>query len=231
MRKSLLVMAVFSVITVSVGYKLTALTIAEPEVYVGESMISPQWLKVEEAVTGPVAVVASLAPPIVEVPTPIIVIVAPGDSLTLIAERHLTTYKRLFDANPGIVNPNIISVGQAIRIPVVDELIPSRELPVIVNTPIVPKSSAAQASSVPTVASGSVWDQLARCESGGNWAINTGNGYYGGLQFSLSTWRAVGGSGLPSENSRDEQIARAEILLARSGWGQWPACTKMLGLR
>lgn len=77
----------------------------------------------------------------------------------------------------------------------------------------------------------SVWDRLAQCESGGNWQINTGNGYYGGLQFLPQTWRSVGGSGLPHEASRAEQIHRAQILQARSGWGQWPACSRKLGLR
>ncbi|MDT0203756.1 transglycosylase family protein [Nocardioides sp. AE5] len=76
-----------------------------------------------------------------------------------------------------------------------------------------------------------VWDQLAKCESGGNWAINTGNGYYGGLQFSASTWRSVGGTGLPHQHSREEQIKRGKILQQRAGWGQWPACTRKLGLR
>lgn len=75
-----------------------------------------------------------------------------------------------------------------------------------------------------------VWDRLAQCESGGNWAINTGNGYYGGLQFSASTWRAVGGTGLPHQHSREEQIKRGQILQARSGWGQWPHCASRLGL-
>jgi uncharacterized protein YabE (DUF348 family) len=76
-----------------------------------------------------------------------------------------------------------------------------------------------------------VWDQLAQCESGGNWAINTGNGYYGGLQFSLSTWQAYGGSGLPSNNSREAQIAVAERLRAATGgYGSWPGCAAKLGL-
>jgi uncharacterized protein YabE (DUF348 family) len=82
-------------------------------------------------------------------------------------------------------------------------------------------------------ASGStVWDQLAQCESGGNWAINTGNGYYGGLQFSLGTWQAYGGSGLPSENSRETQIMIAERVRAADGGGysSWPACSQALGL-
>ncbi|MGH3474816.1 MAG: transglycosylase family protein [Aeromicrobium sp.] len=73
----------------------------------------------------------------------------------------------------------------------------------------------------PSVASGSVWDKIAECESGGNWSINTGNGYYGGLQFSAATWHSVGGPGLPHEHSRETQIKYAEILQKRSGWGQW----------
>ena len=66
-----------------------------------------------------------------------------------------------------------------------------------------------------------VWDKIAACESGGNWHINTGNGYYGGLQFSAATWKSVGGPGLPHEHSREVQIKYAKILQARSGWGQW----------
>ncbi|HKY58727.1 MAG TPA: ubiquitin-like domain-containing protein [Aeromicrobium sp.] len=66
-----------------------------------------------------------------------------------------------------------------------------------------------------------VWDKIAACESGGNWQINTGNGYYGGLQFSAATWKSVGGPGLPHEHSREVQIKYAKILQARSGWGQW----------
>ncbi|MGN8048257.1 transglycosylase family protein [Curtobacterium sp. 22159] len=79
-------------------------------------------------------------------------------------------------------------------------------------------------------ASGSTWDALAQCESGGNWAINTGNGYYGGLQFTLGTWQANGGSGNPASASRDAQIAVAERVLASQGWGAWPACSAKLGL-
>ncbi len=70
------------------------------------------------------------------------------------------------------------------------------------------------------------WDAIARCESGGNWAINTGNGYYGGLQFSLSTWRANGGSGNPANATRDEQIAVAERVLISQGIDAWPVCGK-----
>jgi hypothetical protein len=74
------------------------------------------------------------------------------------------------------------------------------------------------------------WDALANCESGGNWSINTGNGYYGGLQFSLQTWQAVGGSGYPHEHSRETQIHFGQVLQAQSGWGQWPHCSAQLGL-
>ncbi len=76
-----------------------------------------------------------------------------------------------------------------------------------------------------------VWDALAQCESGGNWAINTGNGYYGGLQFNLGTWQSYGGTGLPSENSRETQIAVATRLRdATGGYGSWPGCASSLGL-
>jgi resuscitation-promoting factor RpfB len=78
---------------------------------------------------------------------------------------------------------------------------------------------------------GTVWDSLAQCESGGNWATNTGNGYYGGLQFSLGTWQAYGGTGLPSNASRETQIAIAtKIRDASGGYGAWPACAASLGL-
>jgi hypothetical protein len=73
------------------------------------------------------------------------------------------------------------------------------------------------------------WDKLAQCESGGNWSMNSGNGYYGGLQFSLATWREVGGAGYPHQNTKAEQVKRGKILQARYGWGQWPHCARELG--
>ena len=82
-------------------------------------------------------------------------------------------------------------------------------------------------------ASGSTWDRLAQCESTGNWSINTGNGYYGGLQFSQSTWEGFGGGQYASRAdlaSRAEQIATAEKVLVGQGWGAWPACSAKLGL-
>ncbi len=68
------------------------------------------------------------------------------------------------------------------------------------------------------------WDAVAQCESGGNWAINTGNGYYGGLQFTLGTWRSNGGTGSPHQASREEQIRVAENVLRSQGRGAWPVC-------
>jgi resuscitation-promoting factor RpfB len=85
-----------------------------------------------------------------------------------------------------------------------------------------------------TSSGGTVWDALASCESGGNWATNTGNGYYGGLQFLQSTWLANGGgayASLPSEASREEQIAIAtRVRDAAGGYSPWPACAASLGL-
>ena len=91
-------------------------------------------------------------------------------------------------------------------------------------------SSGGSGSSAPSVGSGSVWDRIAQCESGGDWSINTGNGFYGGLQFTLSTWHAYGGSGMPNEASRDEQIAVAERVQAAQGWGAWPVCSGKAGV-
>ena len=73
------------------------------------------------------------------------------------------------------------------------------------------------------------WDAVAQCESGGNWAINSGNGYYGGLQFSPATWTANGGTGLPHQASREEQIRVAENVLRTQGIGAWPVCGQSAG--
>ncbi|MFC8718014.1 transglycosylase family protein [Kitasatospora sp. NPDC057198] len=77
------------------------------------------------------------------------------------------------------------------------------------------------------------WDRVAQCESGGNWSINTGNGFYGGLQFTSSTWRAFGGgqyAARADQASRAQQIAVAERVLASQGPGAWPVCSKRAGL-
>jgi uncharacterized protein YabE (DUF348 family) len=103
---------------------------------------------------------------------------------------------------------------------------------IAVGTKEKPEEPEEPAAPAANFAGGStVWDSLAQCESGGNWAINTGNGYYGGLQFSLSTWRAYGGPGYPHQQSRETQIAIAEKLRAATGgFGSWPGCAAKLGL-
>ena len=84
------------------------------------------------------------------------------------------------------------------------------------------------------MANGGVWDSIAQCESGGDWSINTGNGYSGGLQFDPGTWAAHGGTQYApdaSQATREQQIAVAEKIQASQGWGAWPACTSKLGIR
>jgi murein DD-endopeptidase MepM/ murein hydrolase activator NlpD len=189
------------------------------------------------------------------------VVVKKGDSLSKIANRFDTTYQRIFFANKKIQNPDLIYPGWELRIPDSNEKLEKRALPTqktatapapkqqdaprkIESTqkPQQPKPAPVsnqstnqtrqQTQPAPrTSVSTSVWDRLAQCESSGNWSINTGNGYYGGLQFSLSSWRYVGGTGYPHQASKAEQIKRAEMLLAKQGWNAWPACTAKLGLR
>lgn len=93
---------------------------------------------------------------------------------------------------------------------------------------------APSAPAAPAVAGGSVWDELAACESNGNWSINTGNGYHGGLQFNAGTWAAYGGTAYaPTADlaTREQQIEIAKKTQAAQGWGAWPACTAKMGLR
>lgn len=179
-----------------------------------------------------------------------------GDTLSGIAKKHSTTYVRIFDANTKIKDPDVIYAGSEIRIPHKDEKLKSRALPTnqsapapkpVTQKPITsnqpapaPRQQVAKPAPVrqapkPAPAPqntnySGVWDKLAMCESGGNWQINTGNGFYGGLQFTLSSWNAVGGNGYPHHASKSEQIARAEKLQAIQGWGAWPACSAKLGL-
>jgi hypothetical protein len=84
---------------------------------------------------------------------------------------------------------------------------------------------------VPVEPAYGVWDRLAACESNGRWGANTGNGYYGGLQFDLPSWRAAGGIGRPDQASRAEQIRVAINWQARAGWKAWPVCSHVIGVR
>jgi len=195
------------------------------------------------------ATAAETAPAIPAAPSPKMVMVAEGDYLSKLASANETTYLRMFYANTAISNPDLIFPGQTLRVPEAAEELAARDLPV--TAPVEVKQQVAENPAVdtqpvaapvrrapaqspvaaPAVGDGSVWDRLAMCEATGNWAINTGNSFYGGLQFTLSSWQAVGGTGLPSDASREEQIARGIKLQAIQGWGAWPACSAKLGLR
>lgn len=109
--------------------------------------------------------------------------------------------------------------------------------PVIAVAPSQPAYAAAPATNTTSTSTasssytgGGVWNALAQCESSGNWSDNTGNGFYGGLQFKQSSWEAVGGTGSPADASPAEQIAKAQALQAQQGWIAWPWCARKLGL-
>lgn len=179
--------------------------------------------------------------PAPEVAEPVMVTVQPGDYLAKIAEQNDTTYVRIFDANEQIQNPDIINPGQELRIPAPEEQLASRiaaaPAPVAAATQSYQTQSYSAPAAAPAapVAGGSVWDQLAQCEAGGNWQINTGNGYSGGLQFAPGTWTGNGGgqyAATANQATREQQIAVAETIRAKSGgYGAWPACSSKLGLR
>ena len=100
--------------------------------------------------------------------------------------------------------------------------------------PSVQRVGAKPGTLVPPASKGATWDALAACESSGNWAINTGNGFYGGVQFNQNTWERHGGLRYAPRAdlaTREEQIAIAEVTQARQGWGAWPVCSVRLGAR
>jgi hypothetical protein len=110
---------------------------------------------------------------------------------------------------------------------------PVRKIAIAVTAAAAVAAPISSSLSSADAATSKTWDRLAGCESGGNWHTNTGNGYYGGLQFSAGTWLAYGGGKYASRAdlaSRTEQIAIAEKVLKGSGWGAWPACSARLGL-
>jgi len=139
-----------------------------------------------------------------------------------------------------VANPNMIAVGQRLRLPASGHVpawmaraaqaaIPaSAPDPVAsVSAPQAGPPAAVQAAPVPASSGGANWSAIAACESGGNWSANTGNGFYGGLQFTEQTWLAYGGGQYASSAnlaSQSEQIAVAERVLAGQGIGAWPVC-------
>lgn len=188
------------------------------------------------------------------------VTVEPGDYLSKIADANSTSYQRIYYANTIIDNPDLIYPGEQLRIPADNEQLTARPLPENAppevkaqvatpeqqsaaaapqqapadNTPAPDPAPAPQPVAVaPSAASGSVWDSIAACESGGNWAIDTGNGFYGGLQFTQSTWAAYGGLAYAPRAdlaTRDQQIAVASKVQAGQGWGAWPVCSVKAGV-
>ncbi|MCH9736272.1 MAG: transglycosylase family protein [Actinomycetia bacterium] len=99
--------------------------------------------------------------------------------------------------------------------------------------PGVLRVGAKPGTEVPPVSNGATWDALSRCEAGGNWAINTGNGYFGGVQFDQNTWERSGGLRYAARAdlaTREEQIAIAEVTRSRQGWGAWPTCSGRIGV-
>jgi LysM repeat protein len=166
-----------------------------------------------------------------------------GDTLSKLAKKaKLASWRPIWDLNKNIAHPNLIYPGQKLVLPAKGEKIKHRPLPapVVTRTVSAERSAAPPASnsrrstvtrSAAAPAGGGVWDRLAQCESGGNWGINTGNGYSGGLQFAPGTWAAHGGTGSAHNASRAEQIRVAERVRASQGWGAWPACSAKLGLR
>ena len=103
------------------------------------------------------------------------------------------------------------------------------------QAPPPPAEQAPPPAEVVSPADQRLWDSIAACESGGNWSMNSGNGYYGGLQFNRQTWQAHGGqryAALPHQASREQQMLVATQLRdARSGYGAWPACARKLSLQ
>jgi resuscitation-promoting factor RpfB len=128
------------------------------------------------------------------------------------------------DLTFAVATVNGVETG---RLPVANSVItPAREA--------VLRVGAKPGTEVPAVSNGSTWDAIAGCEAGGNWGINTGNGYYGGVQFDSGTWVANGGLRYAPRAdlaTREEQIAIAEVTRGRQGWGAWPVCSGRAGAR
>jgi uncharacterized protein YabE (DUF348 family) len=136
-------------------------------------------------------------------------------------EGQTTTVRQGTPGTRDVTYRIVLHNGREIRRVVIRQSVVTAPVPTIIKVGTKPAPAA------PSVSGGSVWDRIAQCESGGNWHANTGNGYYGGLQFSLGTWRAYGGPSRPDLVSREQQIAIAEKVRAASGgYGAWPVCGK-----
>jgi len=156
---------------------------------------------------------------------PKIHVVASGDSLSTIAlAEQLPDWRPLWDANVEIQNPDLVYEGEKLVVPTGPTV--ARPLPdgVVVpeSAPVASTGHRAVAPANYSAGAGGVLARVRMRESGGNYATNTGNGYYGAYQFSLGTWAGVGGTGLPSNASPAEQDMRAQMLYDRRGCSPWP---------
>jgi membrane protein involved in colicin uptake len=124
-----------------------------------------------------------------------------------------------------VANARAVAAREAARERAAERSLPAQAAPVASQAPVTGGAGWNDPSNP------AAWDRLAECESGGNWAANTGNGYYGGLQFALSSWTSAGGTGMPHQASRSTQIAVAQRLWQSGGWAHWPACSSKLGYR
>jgi hypothetical protein len=137
----------------------------------------------------------------------------------------------IFVADP-VAPSTVEAIEPAISVAIIPPTVPPIVEAVLVVTE--PPQTTTTTTTQPVTWEGSRWDQLAECESGGNWAINTGNGFSGGVQFLRSTWLAMGGDEFAPDAylaSKAEQIIVAERLVEVSGWGAWPGCTSKFGWR
>ena len=137
----------------------------------------------------------------------------------------------IFVADP-VAPSTVEAIEPAISVAIIPPTIP----PIVEAVPVVtePPQTTTTITTQPVVSEGTRWEQLAECESGGNWSINTGNGFSGGVQFLQSTWLAMGGGEFAPDAylaSKAEQIIVAERLVEVSGWGAWPGCTAKFGWR
>jgi LysM repeat protein len=162
-------------------------------------------------------------------PAPKTYVVQSGDNLSSIAEsQNLESWRPLWNANPDVQNPDLIFADEKLTVPegsTTDRPLPA-EAVMPARTYVPAGGQVYNATPHPAAnyadGAGGILQRVRQRESGGNYATNTGNGYYGAYQFSIGTWAGVGGSGLPSDASPAEQDMRAQMLYDRRGCSPWP---------
>ena len=151
------------------------------------------------------------------------VMASPADAFV----RRPTTFRRSIDRE-AIAKKRIARQQRAARSGTRQRLAPAPTTPKPLSsrgTPPGPRAAAARPSDA------QIWQRLRNCEAGGRYDRNSGNGYYGAYQFAAGTWRSLGYKGLPHQAPPEIQDEAARKLQARSGWGQWPACARRIGVR